>query len=158
MLGKCMHHLRDIFVPHVVIIGDSHLCSMPHSVQFTRSLTGNSYVEYGRFSVGCAVGSNQVLSTIMVNPGITVSRLINRLEKLVSDATHVFTVIGTNDISAGVAPAVIQTATNSLHSMIHSLNAGAHIYDMGVFPRKDSWDPVVRNLNDNYKSQYVNFT
>ena len=102
MLGKCMHHLRDIFVPYVVIIGDSYLRSMPLCSVYetpywqTRRLTGNSYVAYGRFSVGCAIGSNQVLSTIMINPGITVSRLINRLEKfpyLVSDATHVFTVV-----------------------------------------------------------------
>ena len=152
-LGQSMHHLRQSCFPHLVLIGDSSIREMPHTVQLSTPLEGcsSSYVEYGRISIG----ESYMLTTVVCNPGITTQGLIRRVEKfpyLIDQASHVACITGTNDISSGLPPFEIQNQTKKLHTLINFLNPGAKIFDLCVFPRRDHFDKLVVELNK-FKTQ-----
>ena len=132
-LGLCLGRLRRHCIPHLMIIGDSHLHSMPHIVHNTspvRQCT-SSYMEYSH----CYIGNTFVSTTIVCNPGIITPSLVNLVDKfpfLVNQASRVFTSVGSNDISSELSPATIQIHTKMLPKLIYDLNRQAKIFGMCV--------------------------
>ena len=158
----CVCRLRDNFVPHLAVIGDSHLRNFPHQAMSTQRLPNHksSYVEYGRLHLPAV--DTYVLTTVSVNPGITVSMLHSRLRKLpwiVAGATEVASVVGTNDIAFPhrVPPSQVQSNTLALHNFIKSQNPSAQIFDTAVPPMRDHFDPEVVQLNKIKSKTSCNF-
>ena len=146
MFGLCLQRARHQHVAHYVIIGDSHLRDMDFSVQCSTPLPGcrSSAVQYG----SVCLGNSSALVTVMYNPGISTAGLFKRIDKypsVVGTASHVVTVVGTNDFPSD--PSLIQKKTKQLHSLIQSINPKALVFYMCVFPRRDEYDDLVLQLN-----------
>jgi len=106
-LGQLHRATRDANQPRVTVIGDSltrYLLDSSDQVIHKSAQVGSSFVEKGAFWEGRKVIQTQV----WCNPGITSSRLINRVTRdlcQLDDPTHVYLMVGTNDTCPPWKPA-----------------------------------------------------
>ena len=157
VLGSCLNRLRDKTTPHLIIIGDSHLRSLPHHVQDTVSLPPparpNAFTEVGRI----LYNDTYVLTSVVCCPGIRSQQLyalVKNIPFVVKDATHIAILVGTNDLSCTppLYPTEIQKTTQRLHNLMLSVNPYVKVLDVSIPPRFDSYNTQVMELN-NIKSQ-----
>ena len=138
VLGVLMNQVRSKLVPHLVVIGDSHLRDIPHSVKQIIKASHPS-LESAHVEFGVGTNSRQsFLTTVSVNPGITISRLRERIIQhpdIISPANHIVVHCGYNDIAKDVDALI--SNLQRLKSVITVINPDARLFISAILPSLD---------------------